>query len=124
MATKATAKKATEVKATEATQTTKAPETKVYTFTGIVRSFFQATDDLRLVKFDTLNASKTRVIQFQAALFDTDIYLAGYIKSHTPVEVEVVELPKENDDKRRFKIISIMSQSEKQNFEALKALAQ
>lgn len=121
MATKATAKKATEVKATEAI---KAPETKVYTFTGIVRSFFQATDDLRLVKFDTLNASKTRVIQFQAALFDTEIYLAGYIKSHTPVEVEVVELPKENDDKRRFKIISIMSQSEKQNFEALKALAQ
>lgn len=104
--------------------TAPATETKLFSFRGIVRSFtnVEKTSN-RIVKFDTLNAKKTKTIQFYALLKDTEIYLAPYIKSKTVVEVQVKELPAV-EGKRQFEIVSLMSELDRTNFNILLADAQ
>lgn len=111
-----------------ATKTTTAKKTtaevKTFNFRGLVRSFstVEGTNH-RIVKFDTLNASKTRPVQFYALLTDESIYLAPYIKSKTMVEVTVKELPAK-EGKRQFEIVSLMSELDKTNFNILLADAE
>lgn len=110
--------------ATKSTSKKTVAEAKTYTFRGIVRSFVAVEDSAnRIVKFDTLNASKTKTIQFFALLTDSEIYLAPYIKSKTVVEVQVKELPAK-DGKRQFEILSIMSELDRINFNILLADAE
>lgn len=97
----------------------KIEEVKIFSFRGLVRSFVTVEDsDNRIVKFDTLNASKTKSIQFFALLTDSELYLAPYIKSKTVVEVQVKELPAK-DGKRHFEIVSLMSELDRVNFDIL-----
>lgn len=117
MATKTTTtKKATAPKATV--------EVTTANFRGLVRSFttVEGTNN-RIVKFDTLSKKTNRPVQFYALLTDEEIYLAPYIKSKTVVEVTVKELPPV-EGKRRFEIISLMSQLDKTNYDILLADAE
>lgn len=88
-----------------------------FEFRGIVRSFI-AKDDVRIVKFDTLNKTKTKTVQFYAQLTDKEVYLASYIKSKAVVSVKVQEL-EPVEGKRRFEIISMMSELDRTNFNIL-----
>lgn len=88
-----------------------------FEFRGIVRSFINK-DDVRIVKFDTLNKTKTKTIQFYAQLTDKEVYLASYIKSKAVVSVKVQEL-EPVEGKRRFEIISMMSELDRTNFNIL-----
>lgn len=108
MATKTTtAKKAT------------APEIKTAKFVGIMYQFktVEGSTD-RICWFDTLSADKSKTVKFPARLTDESRYLAGYIKNHTVLEVTVKELPPV-EDKRRFEIVSMMSENERTNLNAL-----
>jgi hypothetical protein len=103
---KATAKKAT-------------AEVKYNKFIGIMYQFkpVEGSKD-RICWFDTLNAAKTETIKFPALLTDENKYLAGYVKNHTVLEVTVKELPPV-ENKRRFEIVSLMSENERTNLNAL-----
>lgn len=88
-----------------------------FEFRGIVRSF-TTKDNVRIVKFDTLNKAKTKTVQFYAQLTDKEIYLASYIKSKAVVNVQVKEL-EPVEGKRRFEIVSMMSELDRTNFNIL-----
>lgn len=104
---------------TKKTTAKKSAEVKLFSFRGLVRSFTTVEGSTnRIVKFDTLNASKTKNIQFFALLTDSELYLAPYIKSKSVVEVQVKELPAK-DGKRQFEIVSLMSELDKVNFNIL-----
>lgn len=114
MATKTTAKKATV--ATE--------EVKFNKFVGILYQFKPVENSTdRICWFDTLNAEKTKAIKFPALLTDSDKFLAGYVKNHTVLEITVKELPPV-EGKHRFEIVSMMSESEQTNFNALLSYAE
>ena len=104
--------------ATAATKTVKAEVGKTSKFIGILYQFKAVEGSTnKICWFETLNASKTKTVKF-AALLKDDTYLAGYIRNHTPLEVTVVEAEPDGD-KRRWEIVSILSESERINFNRL-----
>ena len=113
MATKTTSKK-TSVASTE----------KFNKFVGILYQFKQVEGtEHRICWFETLNADGTKTIKFPALLTDNTRYLAGYIKNHTVLEVTVKEL-EPVEGKRRFEIVSMMSEVERINYNTLVAYAE
>lgn len=106
--------------ANKATTTKKATaEVKYNKFIGIMFQFKPVENSTdRICWFDTLNAAKTETIKFPALLTNDTKYLAGYIKNHTVLEVTVKELPPV-EGKRRFEIVSMMSENERTNLNAL-----
>lgn len=113
MATKKTTVKQTEVKQ------------ELKSFAGVVTSYSTVKDSTdRIVHFSTLNKDKTRTVTFNALLTDSERYLASYIKSGAVVEVVVKELPSTEEGKRRFEIVSMMSEKERIAYNNLLAYAQ
>ena len=111
-----TSKKATATKKT--VTTVKAEVGKTSKFIGILYQYKAIEGSTnKICWFETLNASKTKTVKF-AALLKDDTYLAGYIRNHTPLEVTVVEVEPDGD-KRRWEIVSILSESERINFNKL-----
>lgn len=104
---------------TKTTAKKETAEVKYNKFIGIMYQFkpVESSTD-RICWFDTLNAKKTETIKFPARLTDKDKYLAGYVKNHTVLEVTVKELPPV-EGKRRFEIVSMMSENERTNLNAL-----
>lgn len=107
-------------KKSTAKATTPATEIKYNSFVGILYKYTPVQDSTdRICWFDTLNAKKTDTIKFPALLTDPKKYLAGYIINHTILVITVKELP-EVEGKRRFEIVSMRSEGEQTNFDALK----
>lgn len=105
--------------ATKSTSKKTVAEAKYNKFIGIMFQFkpIEGSTD-RICWFDTLNATKTETIKFPALLTNSTKYLAGYVKNRTVLEVVVKELPPV-EDKRRFEIVSMMSENERTNLNAL-----
>lgn len=105
--------------ATAAKSTTTVETNKTFSFYGVVRSYHIPEGAKHLVvKFSTLNKAKTRPIDFFANLASKDISLSQYIKSGVRVEVTVKEIAPDGD-KRRFEVLNILSDKDKQVLQAL-----